>query len=46
MVYPMSGIGAAPRVEWGGEGERGRKLKVQRRPDLGARRGLERIHEF
>ncbi|KAH3944420.1 hypothetical protein HBH98_166630 [Parastagonospora nodorum] len=45
MWYPMSGIGAAPRMD-GGEGERGGGMRLQRKPDLGARKGLSTIPEF
>lgn len=48
MWYPMSGIGAAPRMEGGrvvGEGGEG-GMRLQRKPDLGARKGLSSIPEF
>ena len=50
MWYPMSGIGAAPRMEGGravGSGDGGEGgMRLQRKPDLGARKGLSTIPEF
>jgi hypothetical protein len=54
-MYPTSGIGTALRREesWKGKGRMVEKedremgeRKVQRKPDLGARRGLDTIPEF